>query len=131
MLVYCTYCSADKNYTNKSISAIKLYKSNRISSVHKEAQVNNIQMFILSGKYGLISTQHKITYYDHLLKDEEVERHSKLVTNQLKELGIRELVFFSNKLENDNNLVAYHSCIKKACNKAGIILTLEESHYID
>ncbi len=118
MLAYFTYCSAEKNYSNRSISAIKLYKSERISNVHKDAQANNIQMFILSGKYGVISAQHKINYYDHLLKDEEVDMHSELVTNQLKELGIRELVFFSNKLENDNNLAPYHSCIKKACNNA-------------
>ena len=57
--------------------------------------------------------------------------HSELVSNQLKELGIRELVFFSNKLENDNNLAPYHSCIKKACKNAGIKLTMEESNYID
>ena len=131
MLAYFTYCSAEKNYSNRSISAIKLYKSERISNVHKDAQANNIQMFILSGKYGVISAQHKINYYDHLLKDEEVDMHSELVTNQLKELGIRELVFFSNKLENDNNLAPYHSCIKKACNNAGIKLTIEESNYID
>ena len=131
MLAYCTYCSAEKNKTDRSISAIELYKSKRIANVHKEAQANNIQLFILSGKYGVIPTQHKINYYDHLLKDEEVDMHSELVTNQLKELGIIELVFFSNKLENDNNLAPYRSCIKKACKKAGINLTMAESNYID
>lgn len=131
MLAYCTYCSAEKNQTEESISAIDLYKSTRIASVFESARADDIKMVILSGKYGIIPTHQEIEPYDHLLKAVEVDTHSDLVADQMKELDISELIFFSNKVENDSNLKPYHASIKMACKKAEIRLSIEESNYDD
>ncbi len=131
MLAYCTYCSAEKNQTEGNILAIDLYKSSRIANVFNLASSSDINMVILSGKCGIIPAKQEIKSYDHLLKAEEVDKHSELAAKQLKDLGITELIFFSNKLENDVNLEPYHACIKQACKKAEVSLSIEESNYVD
>ena len=131
MLIYCTYCSAEKNQSKSNISAIDLYKSTRIANVFESACASGINMVILSGKYGIIPAQQEIKPYDHFLIAEEVYTHSDLVANQMKGLGITELIFFTNRVENDSNLKPYHTCIKKACKNAGVRLSIEESNYVD
>ena len=129
MVVYCTYCSADKNDAKKLISAIELYKSERIDFVFNIANKNNARFVILSGKYGIIDAHEKIEYYDHLLKDSEVKTHSDLVATQIISKNINEMVFFMSSMEKDKNLKPYLMCIQKACELVGV--TLDVKVFVD
>lgn len=125
MLAICTYCSADKNYSEAAMPAIRLYKSNRIIEVFEAAKKTNSIFLILSGKYGLVSPNEAIYYYDHLLKVEEIENHSDLIATQFKSRNITGIEFYMNSIERDPNLHAYVDCISKACDKASIMLQLK------
>lgn len=121
----CTYCSAHKSDLPEHMPAIERYQSERIFSINRLASWLNVPFFILSGKFGLISAQEKIPWYDHLLSMEEVHDHVQLVTEQLKELEISDLIFVGESVENDPNLAAYYQCIQSACKEVGIGLIFE------
>ena len=125
MIAYATYCSAQKNYLRKAMPAIQLYDSKRISKVFKLAKSQNTKFVILSGKYGLIEAHEQINYYDHLLDQTEVESHSGVMASQIAAKHISEIVFFTNPLEKDPNLLPYIACIKRACEKAKIPITIK------
>ena len=122
MLTYATYCSALKNYSKKAVSAIQLYDSERISKVFELANSQNAKFVILSGKYGLVEPHQQINYYDHLLNQTEVEAHAGVIASQITSKCISEIVFFTNPVETDTNLLPYIACIESACKKANIEL---------
>ena len=105
--------------------AIQLYDSERISKVFKLAKSQNTKFVILSGKYGLIEAHEQINYYDHLLDQTEVESHSGVMASQIATKDISEIVFFSNTVEADQNLLPYLRCIKRACEIAKIPITIK------
>ena len=94
MKAYCTYCSAQKNASIKTLTAIQRYESSRIFFVHQLAQERNIEFFILSGKFGLLHPNDELPNYDHLLKSSEIDSHAKKVANQIQERSLTEIVFF-------------------------------------
>jgi hypothetical protein len=122
MLAYSTYCSALKNYSKKALPAIELYNSERISKVFELAKSQNTKFVILSGKYGLVEPHQQIHYYDHLLNQTEVETHAVVVASQIAAKDMTKMVFFTNPLEKDPNLLPYISSIESACKKANIKL---------
>ena len=124
MLAYLTYCSAQKNFSKKEISAIELYNSQRITNIARRAKKDNIHFCILSGKYGLLDLDQKIAYYDHLLKPSEIETHANVIASQIAAKCISEIVFFTKPLETDPNLLPYIACIESACEKANIQLKI-------
>jgi len=124
MLAYCTYCSAEKNYSKTALAAIDLYKSTRISTVFLAAKEVKAKFIILSGKHGVICANDKINYYDHLLLASEVGMHSELIASQIKSKGINEIVFFMKTVEEDENLKPYLDCMEKACLKLKITLRI-------
>ena len=124
MLAYLTYCSAQKNFSKKEISAIELYNSQRITNIARRAKKDNIHFCILSGKYGLLDLDQKIAYYDHLLKPSEIETHANVIASQITSKCISEIVFFTNPVETDPNLLPYIACIESACEKANIQLKI-------
>ena len=105
--------------------AIQLYDSERISKVFKLAKSQNTKFVILSGKYGLVEAHQQINYYDHLLDQTEVESHSGVMASQIATKDISEIVFFSNTVEADPNLLPYLRCIKRACEIAKIPITIK------
>ena len=114
MVVYCTYCSSKKNKASQLMPAIKRYKSNRISAVHRAALTQSIPFLILSGKHGLLKPIVPIHYYNYLLKSDDILEHSKKVAEQLVKLGVQELVFFTEPIEKDKNIISYINCMKNA-----------------
>ncbi len=124
MKILATYCSALKNETVELVASHKRYKSNRIESIRIKAQNLAIPFFILSGKFGLIRSDQPIPYYDHLLVMAEVESHSKLVAEQIKEAGISKIEFFSRSIHEDPNIKAYLDCMKMACETNSIPLQI-------
>ena len=125
MLAYATYCSAQKNFSKKAMPAIQLYDSERISKVYELANSHNTKFVILSGAYGLIEPHEQINYYDHLLDQTEVETHSGKIASQIATKDISEIVFFSNSVQTDPNLLPYLRCIKRACEIAKIPITIK------
>ena len=122
MTVFCTYCSAEKDRSQGELPAIQRYRSHRIRSVYVAAMSLGLKFLILSGKYGILEPSDPIQYYDHLLQSSEVTEHSKRVADQLKTLGVKDLIFFAESFSDDENLKPYFDCIKLASQKAGIEL---------
>ena len=125
MLVYLTYCSAQKNFSKKALPAIQLYDSERISKVFELAKSQNANFVILSGKYGLVEAHQQINYYDHLLNQTEVESHAGVMASQIATKDISEIVFFSNSVQTDPNLLPYLRSIKRACEIAKTPITIK------
>ena len=131
MLAYCTYCSAEKNHSQKLLPAIDLYKSHRISKISDLSVKKGVKFIILSGTFGVVDVHQKIDYYDHLLKPSEVEGHAELVASQLQEKKISQLVFFMNSITHDKNIKPYADCIIKAAAKSGVSLECRIAHFND
>lgn len=114
MDIFCTYCSKEKDELIDYLPAIHRYKSKRIRKVNESAKLLGFPMFILSGKYGLISADKKIRYYDHPLLDKEVnDLVNKKVANRLIKYKIEKIYFFRNL--SDSNIKPYIKAISKAC----------------
>ncbi|MFT4680062.1 MAG: hypothetical protein ACI9RU_002908 [Litorivivens sp.] len=131
MLAYCTYCSAEKNYSDKLLPAVDLYISERIAKVYDLAEKAGLKFVILSGKFGIMETHQKIGHYDHLLNASEVETHSDLVASQLKEKKITHLVFYRSSMERDKNIKPYSDCILEASAKIGIPIEFRDADFND
>ena len=131
MKAFVTYCSAKKNNSSKLLPAFDRYVSDRIAIVAKLARDKKQSFFILSGKYGLLAQDELISYYDHLLVESEVDAHSKIVSEQLKLHGIREIEFHMNHLKDEAALLAYLDCMKKASEQCGVSLTIVEAPFFD
>jgi hypothetical protein len=119
MTVFCTYCSRDKDHSERELPAIQRYQSRRITSVYCAAKSLGLGFLILSGKYGILKPCDSIPDYDHLLQPSEVSEHSNLVADQLETLGVKDLVFFT---KSASDVKPYCECIKLASEKAGIEL---------
>lgn len=131
MLAYCTYCSADKHFSETQLPAIELYNSVRINKVFEAAKKSNAPFLILSGKYGIVSPNEKISYYDHLLKSSEIDAHSDLISRQIMSMKITAIEFYTNSIKKDANLHPYIDCITKACTKSSIKLKIIEENFRD
>ena len=126
MTDFCTYCSAEKDRSQGELPAIQRYQSHRIKSVYIAAMSLGLNFLILSGKYGMLEPSDPIPYYDHLLQSSDVSEHSKKVSDQLEALGVKNLIFFTRSLSDDENLKPYFDCIKLASQEAGIELKFVE-----
>jgi len=124
MTIFSTYCSADKNESKELLAAHRRYFSRRIRNVHQAALSLGLQFFILSGKFGLIHCDETIPYYDHLLKAEEVDKHTLKVSTQLKNNKITQVIFFTNPVASDKNLQAYLDCMIRSCEELVIHLSI-------
>lgn len=125
MIAYATCCSAQKNFSKKELPAMELYDSQRITNIARRAKKDNICFYILSGKYGLLKPGQKIAHYDHLLTLSEVETHSRSIAIQLRSNNISKMIYFTNPLETDPNLLSYLKCIGRACELAKIPMQIE------
>lgn len=113
MEVICTICSKNKKTDNYSIPAYQRYTSKRISLVKKISDQKELPFFILSGKFGFISALKKIPWYDHLLKDDEIDVLTRKVEDQIKTLKITKIYFFA-KSRKTPNWGTYYQTIEKA-----------------
>jgi len=126
MTYFCTHCVAEKDLSPGDLPAIQRYRSRRLQSVFNAAESVGLGFLILSGLYGILEANDPIPYYDHLLLPSEVSEHSVLVRGQLDSLGVRDIIFFSGTLSEDENLQSYLDCLRNACGEAGIELKFVE-----
>ena len=96
MKVYITICCKEKTTETNEIPAIERYISNRIDTIHSKSIDDNVDFFILSGKYGLLSPSDKIDWYDKLLMLEDIPKMTDKISRQLIENNVTEIILFAN-----------------------------------
>ena len=121
-VLYITYCSAEKDEASQLMPAIKRYLSPRIHAICALAKKDNADFRILSGKYGLLSENEEIPFYDHLLMPLEARPVSKLVAAHLEAMDVQKVVFFMEPLNYDPDVAPYLICISLAANEANLLL---------
>ena len=131
MHAFCTYCSAQKSKDPGDIPAIHRYQSHRIARVYRAAQELRQAFFILSGEYGLLSPDHPIPWYDHLLKLEEVALLANRIAEQIAHLRIDGFTFFTQSLERDPSVAPYCQALLKACEQVSVPLSIVEVNLDD
>ena len=130
-LLFVTYCSGNKSDAKGLLPSIKRYNSERIRRIFHAARKLGIEYRTLSGRYGLISPEDEIPYYDYLLEQSRTTFLSKIVARQLIELGTSKLIYFSKDTDEEPELARYKLTIKKACLFAGVELIEQPLETID
>jgi len=120
MVLFATYCSAEKDAAAGDLPAIERYQSERISGVYANAQFAGARFGILSGQYGLISADHPLPYYDHLLQMDQIPEATKNAHATLVAWKVTEVKWFSVAFEMDPNVQRYRTVIEQAASQAGI-----------
>ncbi|MBL4644364.1 MAG: hypothetical protein JKX80_00680 [Candidatus Pacebacteria bacterium] len=119
MKAICTICSRKKNDGAELIPARVRYAGDHIKTTADIAEESNLPFFILSGKYGLISSEEKIPDYDYYLEEQAVDSLAQTVAKQLKERDITELVLHT---EGKDSWKPYDSVLQKATELAEVTL---------
>ena len=82
-----TSCSAKKKRNSKRMKAIELYDGDLFKLVKKFVTRYKFDLKIVSAKYGLISSEEKIEYYNKIIKDKnDIEKLKELVNPKLKKI---------------------------------------------
>ena len=124
MVLFATYCSAEKDGAPGTQPAIDRYISDRIQGVCTGAAAANAQFGILSGQYGLIAADHPIPYYDHLLQTDQIDAMVDAVQATLTEWQITEVHWFSVAFEMDPHVGRYREVMERAAVGAGATFEL-------
>ena len=124
MVLYATYCSAEKDGSRDLLPAIARYQSDRISGVASAAKTAGATFGILSGQYGLIPADHPLPYYDHLLQEDEIDAMTHQVQATLSNWDIAEIHWFSVAFEMDPNVKRYQMVMEAAAKNIGAALHL-------
>jgi len=114
---YVTYCSGRKRMDEEEIEAIQRYQSSRIDEVY---EIHREDTIILSGVYGLLETNEKIPYYDHLLQWNEIGQLKEKVIKQIQNKKINKIVFYKKWL----NQLQYQAIIMMATSELKIPLEI-------
>lgn len=121
MKVIVTICSEKKDNSPKLLRAYKRYTSSRINKVKVIADESKLPFMIFSGKYGLIDSDSKIHYYDHLLGEDEIVKMSKVVLGQAQKLGVTSIFFYA---ESKDSWLNYYSVIEDVTKRLKINLVV-------
>lgn len=129
--LYLTYCSALKSNESIDLPAIDRYVSKRIDKVHELSQNTNSPFKILSGKFGLVGPFQLLPNYDFLLKEEMVNKLSLTITEQLNEMDIDQILYFTNSIAKESNVLPYLECLQLAARNSKVALSVVEGEYDD
>ena len=121
--LFATYCSAEKRRDDGLLPAAERYVSARIQDTLEQARDAAVEGGILSGSYGLISPEHGIPWYDHLLKRVEIDGMVPRVVATLGDWDIHEVQWFTASPARDKNVVLYRLVMEKACANLHIPIT--------
>ena len=118
MKVYCTYCSENKSKKMGKIPSIERYNSSRINLIYEKSKKDKVPFVILSGKFGLLSPEEEIEWYDQKLNLSQSEELSEIVKNQIEKQKIKHFVFFLKS--EDLEAKKYEKFLKIICDSLGI-----------
>jgi hypothetical protein len=119
----CTICSKEKRKDKGLLPARQRYTGSHISKVVEIAKKLSLPVFILSGKYGFIQAETKISYYDHQVSEDDVETLSFKVGSQIQNNGVEELNFYA-KIK--PTWLPYRNVLSRATKGLGIRLQIIE-----
>lgn len=106
------------------------YVSGRIKQVAEIAASFNLSFYILSGKFGLISADTAIPYYDQKLCHEKVDSLVERVMMQIRESGIKKIVFYV-KDKSASDWETYCTCLKTAAERVGCKLEIKQFNSVN
>lgn len=81
-------------------------------------------MLILSGRYGLLTPQTRIPYYDHALTRDEVAQLAQKVIAQLKRRRVTALTFYA-RPRTTPGWAPYFHVLEKACRRLDFKLRIK------
>ena len=99
MEILCTTCCKEKSLDIEPVPAYQRYVSKRIQGIKILSDTSHTPFFILSGKFGLIHQDEKITSYDMLLTDGLVPHLANMVSEQIKKYAITSIIFYAQRRE--------------------------------
>lgn len=120
----CTYCAGPKVRDDGLLPAIRRYDSDRIRSLEKKAKEDSRLFLILSGRFGLISGDTPIPWYDHLLLAEEVTELGVRVQKQMTALKLGAVIHHTADPGAYPEVRPYLSTIETAARNLGLDLTI-------
>ena len=120
----CTYCSRPKREDPGLLPAYERYLSRRIRLLALRAAWERRPFLILSGEYGLISPDHPLPWYDHLLLPEEVEDLVPRLVAQLQGHRLDALEYHTAPLAAVAEVRPYFDAVSAACARADIDLEI-------
>lgn len=123
-MAYCTICCAEKDTSEGTLPAIERYLSDRIRKVAAQSIVDGVAFYIFSGKFGLITPDTEIEWYDYKLPAEEVQSMSEKLTTQLVAEDITSLRWFAPDPKDQSGWEPYESAMSQACLNADVEMTL-------
>jgi len=119
MKVIVTICSKHKNDEPELLPARERYTGDHIAKTEQIANESDLPFFILSGKYGLLAADEKVSNYDYYLEPEAINDLAKVVEGQLLKFGITEIEFYTKGKE---SWESYEIALRKATELAGATL---------
>ncbi|HUP22603.1 MAG TPA: hypothetical protein VNB06_06645 [Thermoanaerobaculia bacterium] len=118
----CTACSKRKRREPATpIPASKRYLSPRIRRVLDEAERRGVRARILSGRYGLLSPDRRIPWYDQALRSEDVPAMAAQLERQLRRLRVEVIELWARPASTPG-WRPYHDALRHACAAAGVRL---------
>ena len=100
------------------IPSIERYNSSRINLIYEKSKKDKVPFVILSGKFGLLSPEEEIEWYDQKLNLSQSEELSEIVKNQIEKQKIKHFVFFLKS--EDLEAKKYEKFLKIICDSLGI-----------
>lgn len=122
MKCFITICSKKKDNSPLLLPAHLRYLAPHVEQTYEKAKELNIPFYILSGKYGLVSGDENIPYYDYYLEVDKVDELSDIVGEQIKKLGITDINFY---FEEKETWKPYIVALEKATDKTECVLNKE------
>ncbi len=110
--IICTICSKKKNEDPELIKALLRYTGTHVIKVEMIAREENLPLFFLSGKMGLIGSEDLIPFYDHPLHSHQVMNLAERLTHQLLIQDIEIVKFY---MKSKIPWIPYQAALTRAC----------------
>ncbi len=115
--IVCTICSKKKDDRPGLLPACERYLGEHIVQTRSIAE--RYPFYILSGLYGLIPADTRILNYDHLLVEEEVDKLSRLVAQEIVRRRILRIRYFHDPDPDKPSWRPYTDTLNKAAEISG------------
>ena len=93
--------------------ASERYNSDRIEEIKQQSKHRGEKFAILSGKYGLLTPEEKIPYYDKILTEDRVSELRPKIESQLDKMKHSGVIYHTRPVQGARR--PYFKVIKEAC----------------
>ena len=119
MKIILTICSRRKKENPELLPALERYTGSHIAPVKDIADHLKLPLYFLSGKYGLLSKDTEIPYYDYYLEDAMVNKLARIVAKQILDNEITDIEFYA---ESNDSWAPYKRVMLTAIREADVVL---------